>query len=88
MDRLLVGDSCEERSDDIGISNIGKLGALPGEASNVLTESFIQLLAVAPEVPGVARAHIGALEFPYENFYEVSPVVDTMGGKVLQPSSR
>jgi hypothetical protein len=29
-------------------------------------------LAAAPEVLGVARMHIGALEVPHENLYEVS----------------
>jgi hypothetical protein len=86
MDQLLVGGSREEHSDDISVNNIGQLSALLGEASNVLTESFIWLLAVAPKVSGVARVHIGALEVPHENQYEVSPVVDATGRKVLQPS--
>jgi hypothetical protein len=84
MDQHLAGGSREERSDDIGISNVGQLDALPGEAMDVLAESFIWLLAAALEVPRVARAHIGALEVPYENLYKVSPVVDASGRKVLK----
>jgi hypothetical protein len=83
MDQLLAGGSREERSDDIGISNVGQLDALPGEVTDVFAESFIRLLAAAPEVPRVARAHVGALEVPHENLYEVSLVVDASGRKVL-----
>jgi hypothetical protein len=61
MDQLLAGGSSEERSDDIGVSNIRRLSALLGEAPNVLAKSFIRLLEAAPEVSRVARAHIGAL---------------------------
>jgi hypothetical protein len=41
MDQLFAGGSREERSNDIGVSNVGQLGALPGEALNVLAESLI-----------------------------------------------
>jgi hypothetical protein len=41
MDELFVGGSREECPDDIGVSHVGQLGALPGEAPNVLMESFI-----------------------------------------------
>jgi hypothetical protein len=41
MDQLLAGGSCEERSDDINISNVGQLSTLSGEVLNVLVESFI-----------------------------------------------
>jgi hypothetical protein len=46
-------------------------------------ESLIQLLAAAPEVPGVARAHIGALEVSNENLHEVGPVVDAASREML-----
>jgi hypothetical protein len=59
-DELLAGSFREERSNDIRVSHVGQLGALPREASNVLTESLIQLLAVAPEVLGITRADISA----------------------------
>jgi hypothetical protein len=88
MDELFAGGSHEECPNDIGISHVGQLGALPGEAPNVHTESFMQLLAAAPEVPRVTRVNIGTLEVPHENIYEVGPVVDAMGQKMLQPGSR
>jgi hypothetical protein len=83
MDELFAGGSHEECPGDIGVSHVGKLDALQGEAPNVLMESFIWLLVVAPEVPGVTRADIGTLEIPHENLYEVSLVVDVSGRKVL-----
>jgi hypothetical protein len=67
MDQLLAGGSCKERSDDIRVSSIGKLNALPGEAPDVLAKSLIRLLPVAPEVLRVARVHIGALEVSHED---------------------
>jgi hypothetical protein len=41
MDQLLAGGSHEECSDDISVGNVEQFGALLGEASNVLTKSFI-----------------------------------------------
>jgi hypothetical protein len=83
LDQLLAGGPREECSDDISVSNIGQLGALPREVPNVLAESLIWLLAVDPKVLGVARAHIGALEVPHENLHEVSLVVDAVGREML-----
>jgi hypothetical protein len=88
VDELLAGGSCEERPNDIGVSHVGQLSALSGEALNVLTESFIQLLAEAPEVLGISRADISALEVPHENLHEVGPVVDASAWKMFQPGSR
>jgi hypothetical protein len=83
MDQLLASGFYKECFDNIGIGNVVQLNALPGEAPNVPAESLFQLLAAAPKVPGVARVHIGALEVPHKNLYEVSLVVDVMGQEVL-----
>jgi hypothetical protein len=83
MDELFAGGSHEECPDNIGVSHVGQLGALTGEVSNVLIESFIRLLMAAPEVLGVTRAHIGILKVPHKNLYEVSLVVDATGRKML-----
>jgi hypothetical protein len=88
MDELFADGSREECPDDIGISHVGQLGALPGEAPNVLTESFIPLLAAALEVLGVTRVDISTLEVSHENLYEVILVVDATGQKMFQPGSR
>jgi hypothetical protein len=79
LDELFAGGSCEERLDDIGVSHVGQLGALPIEAPNVVMESFIRLLSTAPEVPGVTRMDISSLEVPHENLHQVGPVVDATG---------
>jgi hypothetical protein len=76
VDVLLVGGSREECSNDVNVSHVGQLSALPGEASNVLMESLIRLLVAAFGVPGITRVDISALEVPYENLYEVGLVVD------------
>jgi hypothetical protein len=88
MDELFVGGSHEECLDNIDVSHIGQLGALLGEAPNVLTESFIWLLALDPEVPGVTRVDTSTQEVPHENLHEVGPVVDVTGQKMFQPGSR
>jgi hypothetical protein len=88
MDKLFTGGSHEECPDDIGVSHVGQLSALSREALNVLMESFIWFLAIAPKVLGVTRVDISALEVPHENLHEVSPVVDATSQKVFQPSSR
>jgi hypothetical protein len=40
-------------------------------------------LVVTPEVLGVTRVDIATLEVLHENLYEVGPVVDAMGLKML-----
>jgi hypothetical protein len=83
MDEFLAGGSCGEHPNDVGVSHIGQLSALPGEASNVLTKCLIRLLVVAPEVLGISRTDISALEVPHENLHKVSPVVDASGQKMF-----
>jgi hypothetical protein len=41
VDEFLAGGSHEEHPNDVGVSYVGQLGALPGETSNVLTKSLI-----------------------------------------------
>jgi hypothetical protein len=53
MDELLAGGSYEECSNDVDVSHVRQLGALSGQALNALMESLNQLLAAAPEVPGI-----------------------------------
>ena len=46
LDQGLAGGLRQEGSDDVGIGDVGKLVALPREASDVLAESFPRLLSV------------------------------------------
>jgi hypothetical protein len=56
VDEFLVGGSREECPNDVNVSYVRQLGALPGKASNVLTKSLIQFLATTPEILGITRA--------------------------------
>jgi hypothetical protein len=66
----------EERADDIRVGDVGQLGALLRESSDVVPEGFSRLLAAASEIPGVPRAHVCALEVADEGFDQVVPVGD------------
>ena len=73
--------------DDLDVDDAGELGALLGEASHVVAQGLIGLLATPFEVPGVSRAHIRALEVAHEDLDQVGPVVDLVRGQVLEPRS-
>ena len=51
MDKLLARRPGEEGRDDIQVSDVGELGALLGEASDIVPEGLILLLPTAPVVP-------------------------------------
>jgi hypothetical protein len=51
LDQLLAGGTREEGHDDIGVGDVGKLGALFGETPDVVLEGLARLLFVASEVP-------------------------------------
>jgi hypothetical protein len=50
-DQLFIGGTREEGHDDIGVSDVGKFGALFGETPDVVPEGFAQLLFAASEIP-------------------------------------
>jgi len=64
---LLASGAGNEGSDDVGIRDVGELGALFGESPDEVSEGLIGLLPATPEVPGVPRAHVSALEVPDED---------------------
>jgi hypothetical protein len=49
--QLFVGGTREEGHDDVGFGDVGKLGALFGETSDVVPEGLARLLFAASEVP-------------------------------------
>jgi len=85
--QLLVGGTGDEGSDDIGVCDVGELGALLGETPDEVSEGLIGLLPAAPEVPGVLGAHVCALEVPNEDLDQVGPVVNHALREVLKPRS-
>ena len=85
MRQLLASGAGDERSDDVGVRDVGELGALFGETRDEVLERLVRLLPATPEVPGVSRAHVCALEVPNEDPDQVGSVVDQSLGKVLEP---
>ena len=63
----LIGGPGQESSYDIGVGDIGQLVALPGEAPDVPTKSFLGLLSIVFEIPWVPRTRVGALEVSHKN---------------------
>ena len=59
----------KESSYDIGVGDVGQLVALPGEAPDVPTKSFLGLLSAVLEIPHVLRARICALEVSHEDLF-------------------
>ena len=59
VDQGLAGGPGQESSDDV---DVRQLVALPGEVSDVLAESFPELLLAILQILGVPRARVGALE--------------------------
>jgi hypothetical protein len=49
--QLFACGTREEGHDDVGVSDVGELGALLGETSDVILEGFAWLLFVASEIP-------------------------------------
>jgi hypothetical protein len=51
LDQLFAGGTREEGHDDVGVSDVGELGALLGEMPDVIPEGFAWLLFAASEIP-------------------------------------
>ena len=58
-----------------------------GESPDEVLEGLIRLLPAAPEVLGVPRAHVCALEVPDEDPDQVGPVMDHALKEVLKSCS-
>jgi hypothetical protein len=50
-DQLFAGGAREESHDNVGVGDVGELGALLGETPDVILEGFTRLLLAASEVP-------------------------------------
>jgi hypothetical protein len=84
---VAAGGAGEERADDIRIGDVGQLGALLRESSDVVPKRLPWQLAAASEIPGVPWAHVRALEIAGEGLDQVIPVGDLPRRQVLQPGS-
>jgi hypothetical protein len=85
--KLFASGSIEESHDDVGVSNVGKLGALFGETPDIVMERLIWLLFTTPKVPRVARVHVGPLEVPLEHSHQIIPIMDLSRWEILEPCS-
>jgi hypothetical protein len=56
---------------------------LLGEASDELSESLVQLLAIAFEVPAITKKHVCALKIPHEDPDQVGPIMNPLWWKVF-----
>ena len=77
-----------EGTDNFGVLDTRELGALFGETSDVVPQRLVGLLSTPSEVPRVLGTHIRALEVAQEGLDKVRPVVDLIGGKMLEPCAR
>jgi len=62
--QLLTGGAGDEGPDDVGVCDVGELGALLGESLDEILEGLIRLLPTTPKVPGISKTHVCALEVP------------------------
>ena len=69
MNQRLASGPRQESSNDVGVGDVGQLVALPGEAPDVTTKSFLELLSVVFEIPWVPRMCICALEVSHEDLF-------------------
>jgi hypothetical protein len=64
--QVLASGVGEECPDDVRVGDVGQLGALLQKPPDVLSQGFPWLLAAAPEIPRVPRAHVRTLEVSSE----------------------
>jgi hypothetical protein len=86
-DQVAAGGAGEERANDIGVGDVGQLGALLREPPDVVSERLSRQLPTASEVPGIPGAHVRALEVAGESLNQVFPVGNLPRRQVLQPST-
>jgi hypothetical protein len=61
-----AGRALEEGVHDPRVSDARELGTMLGKAPYEVPEQFAGLLSAPPQVPGVPRVHMCALEVPHE----------------------
>jgi len=60
--QLLAGGAGNEGPNDVRVGDVGELGALLGESPDEISERFVRLLSAAPEVLGISKMHVCALD--------------------------
>jgi hypothetical protein len=72
---------------DLGLGYARELSIALGEVPYEVPERLAGLLGARSQVPRVPRAHVCALEVPYERVHQVVPVVDLARWQVFEPHS-
>jgi hypothetical protein len=70
---------------DLGLSYAREFSTALGKMSYEILERLVGLLGARPQVSGVPRTHIRALEVPHECVNLVLPIVDLTGRQVFKP---
>lgn len=60
--QLFAGGATDERPDNVRVRDVEELGTQLGEMSDKVPKRLMRLLTAAPEVSGVPKVHICALE--------------------------
>ena len=87
MDERIAGRAADEGVDHVGISDVGDLIALLGEALDVLLEGLIGHLPTVVELPRVPGMSVRALEVTNKDRVDVTLVADAIGLELLEPNS-
>ena len=87
MNQGLTTRSAEERADDVGVDDTGERVALLGEAPDVVSQGLAGLRLATLEVPRVTGSDVRTLKVSDENFLEIRPAADGVGGQELQPGA-
>ena len=69
MNQRLIGCPGQEGSYHVGIGDVRELVALSGEAPDVPTKSFPELLFVVFQIPWVPRTRVCALKVFHEDLF-------------------
>ena len=66
---------------DFGVLDAGELGALLGEATDVIPQRLIGLLSAPLKIPRVPRAHVHALKVSHENLDQITQLWIWLAGR-------
>jgi hypothetical protein len=80
-----TGHALKKGVHDLGLSDAQELSATLGKAPYEVPERLAGLLGARPQVPGVSRMHVRALEVPHERANQVVPIVDLTRQQVFEP---
>jgi hypothetical protein len=86
VDESFIDRATDEGVDHVGVSDVGKLIALLGEALDALPEALIGPLPIVTEVLGVTWVGVGTLEVANEDRTDIAPAADATGLELLEPS--